>query len=93
MFIKKITLIIGDLIIYLTPEVEKKKDYCDMFKWRNNGGRKPFPVNNSAIFKSYYHLVEKDGFVNKNVLKDVYVLVNKDLPILIHYLDKTKCCY
>ncbi|RNA43385.1 hypothetical protein BpHYR1_000687 [Brachionus plicatilis] len=39
----------GDLIIYWTPEVEKKKDYCDMFKWRNNGGRKPFPQSSTPI--------------------------------------------
>ncbi|RNA23232.1 hypothetical protein BpHYR1_014571 [Brachionus plicatilis] len=61
-----------------------------MFKWKNNGGKKPFPVDNPVFYKSFFHLQEEDGTINKNVIKDVYVLVNKEIPVLIHYLDKTK---
>ncbi|RNA44067.1 hypothetical protein BpHYR1_014825 [Brachionus plicatilis] len=80
----------GDLIIFWTQDPKKKRDYCDMFKWKNNGGKKPFPVDNPVFYKSYFHLQEEDGTINKNVIKDVYVLVNKEIPVLIHYLDKTK---
>ncbi|RNA38346.1 histone-lysine N-methyltransferase EHMT2-like [Brachionus plicatilis] len=60
-----------------------------MFYWKNNVGNSPFPVENRVFYKSYFHLQE-DGTINKNVIKDVYVLVNKEIPVHIHYLDKTK---
>ena len=55
-------------------------------KWRNQGANKPFPANDPVLFKSYYHLIDKDGLVSKEFTKESFYLKGQDLPVLIHYM-------
>ncbi|RNA32259.1 hypothetical protein BpHYR1_036947 [Brachionus plicatilis] len=78
----------GEVVFYWSDQPEKYKDWLsDGFKWRNQGGKKPFPVDKPVLFKSYYHIFDK-GIINKNIIKDVYTLIDKPMPVLIHYLKK-----
>ncbi|CAF0854701.1 unnamed protein product [Brachionus calyciflorus] len=83
----------GDIIIFWTEDMLKVKDWVhDGLAWKNQGGKKPLPPppNEPMLFKTYFHLIMEDRVTNKNIIKDVYFMVDRLVPVVIHYLDKTK---
>ncbi|RMZ95763.1 hypothetical protein BpHYR1_043262 [Brachionus plicatilis] len=76
-----------NVVFFWTDDTQKKRDWVvDGLKWRNQGANKPFPANDPVLFKSYYHLIDKDGLVSKEFTKESFYLKGQDLPVLIHYM-------
>jgi hypothetical protein len=62
-----------------------KDDFkVDGYRWYDNG-KKKLPSQNPIVKKTYYWLHCKNGRTN-GFQKHVYQLVDKKLPLLIHYI-------
>ena len=83
----------GWLYLFYTEDRRKLLDYkADIYKWKNNGNNKPAPHGNPVIYKTFMYAVNStaETSADSDFTKTFYKLINKDVPILIHYLGNNE---
>ena len=41
------------------------------------------------MLKTYFSVIDKSGAVSKEFRKEIYQLIDKEMPVLVHYLGKS----
>lgn len=78
---------VNDIYLFYTENINKTEDYkVDGYKWRNNGAKKPVPLNKPLFYKTYYYVKKNNNELSKDFQKHVYEPLETGLPKLIHYM-------